>query len=185
MIDFFTCALFRIYRHSIFLVSTCAPLRDLCSLLSGGATIDTHNGDSIVLRTVIQVDGDVLTIVADSDGTEALWDAHAKSVVKLLARISDQLNGIARWLTFWVVGIGTFGVLALCWGPNASYSEWGLDDWLHLFIVNFSMPMGLTALAQAPVIRRAIVGALLRTIPWLALHDRRDRIEAVQAAGSV
>lgn len=182
MIDFLTRALIRIYKHSIVLLSQCAPLRDLRSLLSGGATVDTHNGNSIVFRTVIQVDGDVLTIVADSDGTEGLWDTHAENVVKMLARVADQLDGIVRWLTCWV-GIGAFGVLALYWGPDASFSVWGFDDWLHLFVINFSTPLGLAALVQVPVVRRAIGGALLRTIPWIALHDRRDRIEAVRAAG--
>ena len=183
MTDFLARALIPVYRHSIILLSTFAPLRDLCSLLSGGATVDTYSDDSIVFRTVIQIDGDVLTIVADSDGAEALWDAHAQDVVKLLDRIADQLNGVMRWLTRWL-GIAAFGVLALYWGPDASFSTWGFNDWLHLFVINFSMPLGLAALVQVPVLRRAIGGALLRTLPWLGLHHRRDRMEAVQAADS-
>ena len=183
MIDFLTRVRICLYRRSIVLLSACAPFRDLCSLMSGGATVDTHNGKSIAFRTVIQVDGDVLTMVAHCDGTEALWETHAEGVAKVLARMSDQLHGVGRWLTGWA-GIATFAVLALCWRPDAPFSAWVLEDWLHLFVINFSMPISLAALARVPVVRRAIGTVLLHLVPWLGLHDRRGRIEAVQSAGN-
>ena len=181
MIDFCTRFRIHLYRRSIVLLSTWAPLNEFCSLLSGGATVDTCNGNSIVFRTVIQIDGDVFTIVADSDGTRSLWDAHAESVAKSLAHISDQLDGIVRRLTLWV-GIGVFGVLAWCWRPDPSFPVWGLDDWLHLFMINILMPMVLVVLGRVPVVKRAVGGAFLRTIPaWLGLHERRGRIEVVES----
>ena len=183
MIDFLARVRICLYRRSIVLLSACAPFRDLCSLLSGGVTIDTHNGNSIAFRTVIQVDGDVLTIVARCDGAEALWEAHAEGVAKVLARMSDQLHGVVRWLTG-LAGVATFAVLALCWWPAAPFSRWVLEDWLHLFVINFSIPISVGALAKMPVVRRAIGTALLHAVPWLGLHDYRGRIEAVQAAGN-
>jgi len=182
VIKFLSVHFARLYRRAFVLISNCLPLRELCSLLSDGAIVDTYKGNSLVIRTVIQVDGDVFTIVARADGTQALWSAHADSVNKLLARISAQLGGVARLVT-WPLGVGMFTVLALWGKPGSPFSAWGFDEWCHLFLINVAIPAGFTFLGHIHPLRRVIGRALLRTMPtWLGLHGRRDRIEALQSA---
>lgn len=182
MIDFFTHFLIRLYQRAFVLLNNRLPLRELCSLVTDGATVDTYSENSLVFRTVIQLDGDVFTIVVRSDSTQALWSVHADNVTSLLTRISSQLNGVVRLLT-WPVGVGVFAVLALWGKPISSISVWGFDEWVHLVIINILIPLGVTFLGHMPPLRRAIGRALVRTLPtWLGLHGRRERIEALQSA---
>ena len=182
MIKLLSVRLVQLYRCAFVLINNCLPLRELCSLLSDGATVDTYKGNSLVIRTVIQVDGDVFTIVAQADGTQALWSAHADRVNKLLARISAQLSGVARLVT-WPLGVGMFTVLALWGKPDSPFAVWGFDEWCHLFLINVVIPAGITFLGHIHPLRRVIGRALLRAMPtWLGLHGRRDRIEALQSA---
>ena len=182
MIDFLLHFLTSFYRRAFVLLNACIPLRELCSLLSDGATVDTYNGNSIAFRTVIQLDGDLFTMIARSGDSEVLWNAHTARVTNLLAHISDQLNGVVRVLT-WPVGVAMFGIVALSWWPESSFSMWGVKEWSHLLLINVLIPVGLAFLGQIPLLRRAAGKALLRTIPiWLGLQGRRGRIEALEAA---
>ena len=184
MIDFLIRLLIRPYRRVFVLLDACVPLRELCSLLSDGATVDTYNGDSIAFRTVIQLDGDVFTMIARCGDTEALWSSHTAKVTNLLANISEQLNGVVRVLT-WPVGVGMFGIFALSWWPDSSLSKWGVDEWSHLLLINVLIPMGFALLGQVPLLRMVVGKALLRTISiWLGLQGRRGRIEALEAAAN-
>ena len=184
MTDFLRRLLTKSYRRVFVLLNARVPLRELCSLLSDGATVDTYNGNSIAYRTVIQLDGDVFTLIARSGNTEALWATHSAKVTKVLAHISNQLNGVVRVLA-WPAGVAMFVILALCWRPETSFSMWGLDEWFHLLVVNVLAPIGVALLGQIPLLRTAVGKALLKAIPiWLGLHGRLGRIEALEAAVS-
>lgn len=180
--DIFSDVLIQLYRRAFVLLNKRLPLRDLCSLVADGATVDTYSENSLVFRTVIQLDGDVFTIVTRSGSTKGLWSEHAEKVRSLLTRISSQLNGVVRLVT-WPIGVGMFAVLALWGKPVLSISAWGVDEWVHLFVINILIPMGFTFLGKMPFLRRAIGRLLVRTLPtWLGLHGRRERIEALQSA---
>lgn len=182
MTNFFLRLLAKSYRRVFVLLNACVPLRELCSLLSDGATVDTYNGDSIAFRTVIQLDGDIFTIIALRGNTVALWAVHVSKVSKLLAHISNQLNGFVRVLA-WPAGVALFVILALCWRPDSSFPMWGVKEWIHLLTINVLMPVGFAFLGQIPLLRSAVGKALVKAIPiWLGLHGRRGRIEALEAA---
>ena len=184
MNGFFLGLLTRSYRRIYVSLDACVPLRDLCTLLPDGATVETYDGNSIAFRTVIQLDGNVFTMVARSGDTEALWSEHASKVTKLLAHIADQINCVVRVIT-WPAGVALFGTFALCWRPDSSYSIWGVDEWLHLLLINILIPMSFSFLGQIPLVKSAVGKALLKTIPiWLGLQDRRNRIAALEAAAS-
>lgn len=184
MIDWFLKLLTHFYRSIFVRLNACVPLRELCSLLLDGATVDTYKGNQIAFRTVIQLDGDVFTMISRSDNTQALWVTHVAKVTNLLAHISNQLNGAIRMLT-WQVGVAMFIILALCWRPDSALLMWRIDEWIHLVIINLLIPMGFGFLGRMPLLRRAIGKVFLRSIPiWLGFHGRRDRIEALQAAAS-
>lgn len=184
MTDFFLHLLTKFYRRVFVLLNACVPLRELCSLLSDGATVDTYNGNSIAFRTVIQLDGDVFTMVVRSSNTKALWTIHSSKVNKLLAHIANQLDGAVRVLA-WPAGVASFVILALCWRPEPSFSMWGVGEWSHLLMINVLVPMAVSFLGQIPLLRTAVGKALLKALPiWLGLHGRRRRIEALEEAVS-
>lgn len=179
---FFLRLLARLYRRTYVLLNACVPLRDLCTLCSDGATVDTYNGNSIAFRTVIQLDGDVFTMICRSGDTEALWSAHIVKVTNLLEHISDQLNGVVRVLT-WPLGVAMFVIFALCWRPDSAFSIWGFGEWFHLFLVNVLIPTGFAFLGQIPFLRSAVGKALLKTIPISrGIQGRRGHFEALEEA---
>lgn len=184
MRGFFFRLLVRLCRRTYVLLNACVPLRELRTLFFDGATVDTYDGNSIAFRTVVQLDGDVFTMIAPSGDTEALWSAHSAKVTKFLEHLSDQINGVVRVLT-WPLSIAIFCVLALCWRPDLSFSVWGFDEWLHLFVINVLVPTGFAFLGRIPHLRSAVGKAFLRTIPvWRGLQSRHGHIEAFeQAAG--
>ena len=78
-------------------------LRELSNLLMGGTAVETCIDGSIALRTVVQLDGDVLTFVLPSASTnESIYKKHWESVEDTLATISNQLNGVVRRVSLFV-----------------------------------------------------------------------------------
>ena len=78
-----------------------------------------------------------------------------------------------------------FGIFAVCWLPESTFSEWGFSDWIHLVLVNVLIPTGFAFLGQIPFLRSAVGKALLRTIPiGRGLQGRRGHFEALEEAAS-
>ena len=81
------------------------PLRELSDLLVGGTIVETCIEKQPVLRTIIQLDGVVMTFVVPLDSPdESVYKKHWGKVENRLVTIAEQLNGVVRLVT-WRFGL--------------------------------------------------------------------------------
>lgn len=158
------------------------PLRDLCLLAVDGATVDTYHNDKLALRTIIQLDGDILTFVTPTAVERSVRSAHSAEVKTLLTRIAAQVRGVAHVVT-WPLGLVTFGILYVSSPPLFPLQAWNSDDWIRILLFNVGSPSIIGALGHVPLTRRLLGMGLLKTIRfWLRAHSRWSRVQALVAA---
>ena len=158
------------------------PLRDLCLLAVDGATVDTYHDGKVALRTIIQLDGDLLTFVTPTAVDRAVRSAHSAEVKTLFTRIAAQVRGLAHVVT-WPLGLAIFGILYVSSPPLFPLQVWDPDDWIRILVFNVGLPSIIGALGHVPLTRRLLGKGLLKTIRfWLRAHSRWSRVQAVLAA---
>jgi hypothetical protein len=104
-----------------------APFKDLVDCFNGGAVIETRSGsdEKAVFRTVLQLDGDILTLVPKSHSpSRELIDAHWDAVA---ARMTVMARSTTRaiQIILMVLGAGLLiglPLVAAC-GGVIDYSE--------------------------------------------------------------
>ena len=158
------------------------PLRDLCLLAVDGATVDTYHDGKLALRTIIQLDGDLLTFVTPTAVDRAVRSAHSAEVTTLLTRIAAQVHGVAHIVT-WPLGLAIFGILYVSLPPLFPLQVWDSDDWIRILVFNVGLPSIISTLGHVPLTRRLLGKGLLKTLRfWLRAHSRWSRVQALVAA---
>ena len=156
------------------------PLHELCNLFVDGTTVDSYVDEKLVLRTIIQLDGDIMTFVTPLEPSgQIIHNKHWKRVEYRLATISNQLNGMVRLVT-WPIGLIFFVITAAFTLRESSLQTWGKGDWIFYVAVNLIPPLFIGAIGHVSLVRKAIGKLFLRTIRhWLSQHNRHARIDAL------
>ena len=157
-------------------------LRELSNLLMGGTIVETRiDKEPPVLRTIIQLDGDIMTFVASSASLdESICKRHWDSVEYRLGIIAEQLSGVVRLVT-WSIGVMIFLVLV---GPMLSKyptEEKEIGAWV-LHILSNALPSLLIGLiGHIPLICKILGRFLLKC--WLRRHIRNSAFSASLRVG--
>ncbi|MCY4555419.1 MAG: hypothetical protein OXF79_03365 [Chloroflexi bacterium] len=162
------------------------PFRELCVLATEGLRIDSLIGDKVLMRTLVQLDGDVLTFVS-SPGKVARWDQtaneqHWEKVQRSLKKVSSQLNSIIYSVT-WVASILSFGIIAFSTLRDASPESWDTCTWIFHVLINVILPLGIGSVAYVGFLRRQLAPVFLKALRfWIGWHSSLARKEEVIAA---
>ena len=123
-----------------------AGLKELHSFLRDGMTVDTSDGGSLAIRTIIQLDGDVLTFVAPAAANQAVRTRHSAQVEARLKVVSDRLNGTALVPTWLFGGLYITGRL---WELVSVGDE---EAWVRL-LFDAGISVGISVVGMIPAIR--------------------------------
>ena len=156
------------------------PLHELCNLFVDGTTVDSYADEKLVLRTVIQLDGDIMTFVMPLEpSSQIIHNKHWKRVGNRLATISNQLNGMVRLVT-WPIGLSFFVITAAFTFREFSPHTWGKGDWIFYVAVNVILPLFIGAIGHVSLVRNMIGKLFIKTVRrWLGQHNRHARIDAL------
>lgn len=123
-----------------------AGLKELNSFLRDGMTVETGDALGLAMRTVVQLDGDVITFVAPGAANEAARTKHWEQVEARLKVVSDRLNGTALVPTWWIGGLYFARPLwELALGEETA--------WVHL-LCDAGVAFGISVLGMIPSVRR-------------------------------
>lgn len=151
------------------------PFRELCVLASGGLRVDSLADDKVVIRTLVQLDGDVLTFVSPP-GQVGKWDEaqseqHWAKVQHTLGKISGQLNCIIYSIT-WTAAILSFGIIAFFTLRDASLHSWDTYTWIFHALANLVLPLGIASIAYVGFLRRQLAPVFLKALRfWIGRHS--------------
>ncbi len=149
------------------------PLRELSDLWVGGTIVETCIEKEPVVRTIIQLDGDVMTFVVPLESPdESVYKKHWEKVESRLVRIAEQLNGVVHLVT-WCISLPFFLILV---GPTL-YEHPTDTSQIGGWILNFTcsaLPGLLIGMAGHISLMRKLLGKLiLKTIWfWVGLHTQ-------------
>lgn len=139
-----------------------AGLKELRCFLRDGMTVETADAGRLAMRTVIQLDGDVMTFVAPAAVDQAVRTRHSVQVEARLKVVSDRLNGTALVPTWCFACLYLAGRL---WemGPIGDESAW------VRLLFDVGVSVGISVLGVIPAIRR---------LAWkLAVWTLRQRLD--------
>lgn len=162
------------------------PFRELCVLATGGLRVDSFADDVVVIRTLVQLDGDVLTFVSPSgqsrEWDEAAIEEHWKKVQRTLSKVSDQLNNIVHSVT-WAAAVLSFGIIGFSTLRDASPQDWDTCTWIFHVLGNVILPLGIGSVAYVGFLRRQLAPVFLKALRfWIGRHSSLARKEEVIAA---
>ena len=147
------------------------PLRELFDLWVGGTIVETCIDKKPVLRTIIQLDGDVMTFVASSVlPDESIYKKHWEKVGNRLVTIAEQLNGVVRLVT-WRFGLL---IILICvghtlWENSPDTSKMG--DWVLNVALSALPGLLIGAVGHIPLLHKLLGKLILKTIWfWVGLH---------------
>ena len=162
------------------------PFRELCVLATGGLRVDSLADDRVVVRTLVQLDGDVLTFVSPSAHIgrwdEAVNKQHWKKVQRALSKVSGQLNCVVYSVT-WAAAVLSFGIMAFSTLRNASPQDWDTWTWIIHVLANVGIPLGIGSIAYVGFLRRHLAPVFLKALRyWIGRHSSVARKEELIAA---
>ena len=147
------------------------PLRELSDLLVGGTIVETCIEKQPVLRTIIQLDGDVMTFVVPLDSPdESVYKKHWGKVENRLVTIAEQLNGVVRLVTW------RFGLLIILISVGHTLCESSQDtsamgDWVLNVAPSVLPGLLIGAVGHIPLLHKLLGKLILKTIWfWVGLH---------------
>ena len=172
--------LFEIYGRLWRSLVKLLPLYELSTLLTSGTIVETCINDRAVLRTIVQLDGDVMTFVVPVAVTDdAIHARHWKEVRKQLATIADQLNGVVRVSTRFigiVVTLVLFGSIQDPYVPSGDIVLQWVGDLTFSVLPGFLVGIG----GYWRPVRRMLGKLILKTSGfWLGGHLRYASIDAM------
>lgn len=133
-------------------------LKELSQFLRDGVVVDTPESGDAALRTVVQLDGDVLTFATRDAVSETLQCEHWSRVAARIEPIADRLRGTAR-LPTWPVGL-TY-ILAAVWRHEEILAgSWETVN-LERIVLHLTIGFGVSAMGWVPLLRRAMWKAVL------------------------
>ncbi len=149
------------------------PFRELSDLVAGGTIVETSTDEDLVARTVIQLDGDIVTFVVPSALNETSIDRHFLNVDLRLCRITEQLICVVnafKWIGL-VILLFSFGC-TLSEVVSNSRNSW---DWI-LNITLGTLPGVLFISAGFTPVARKVFNKLV----WF-LINQNIRISTINA----
>lgn len=165
---------FRLFRRLSHSLVKRLPLRELSDLLRGGTIVETCIGKDPLLRTIIQLDGDVMTFLAPlALPDESTNKKHWEKVEKRLVTIAGQLDSLVRWVTW---GIGSLIVLSAVGDTLREYSPntnemW---DWGVSLAVSALPGLLLGGVGHIPLVRELLGKLFLKIVLWVDRHARNS-----------
>ena len=140
-------------------------LAEPLTCLMEGMTVETCHGGALAMRTIIQLDGDVLTFATAAGSDEKVREQHTVRLEAQLGVVARRLDGMAD-IVMRLLGSVYLGV-AVVW----SFPEWlDMDGWKEFswwFAVNLGVSVMIGFAGRAGFVRRVVWKALLRLVrPW-------------------
>ena len=138
-------------------------LIELSVFLQEGTTVETCHAGAPAMRTVVQLDGDVLTFATAAARKPTVRERHAARVEDRIRAVARRLDGwveVATWLGGGVVFVGAAGY-SLPW-------EGGVDRWAEVGWTWVVCSLGASAAigfaGRLGFVRRILFRALVRLV---------------------
>lgn len=167
------------------------PFRELCTLATDGLRVNTLIGDQVAIRTLVQLDGDVLTFVNPSvritARDQAANEEHWEKVQGDLWKVSRQLRSIVHSITWAAAGV-IFVIIACSTLRDASPQSWDTWTWILHVLANVVLPIGIGSVAYVGILRRKLAPIFLKALRFrIEMHSglvrRREVIAAKRGVG--
>ena len=170
-------------RRTVWLAAGIFPFRELCDLLEDGITVESRVGEHLVMRTVIQLDGDVMTFAVPTSNlpvsADGLRDKHWSMVDNVLRIIAAQLGDIARMVTL-SAALLYFAMVAAVTLQDFSPATWDTRTWIHENLIHVAIPLILGAIGYVSPFRRFLEPLCHKVLRFLTRQRRRrSRIDAL------
>ena len=127
------------------------PFQELCLIATAGLRVDSIVDGKVAMRTLVQLDGDVLTFVRPrNDGVgpaQKIGERHWNEVQDKLKRVSTQLNWVIRSLTWGMAAI-VFLIIALSTLRDVSPHSWDAKMWAVHVLANVVFPVAIGSIAH-------------------------------------
>ena len=150
------------------------PFQELCLIATAGLRVDSVVGSKVAMRTLVQLDGDVLTFVRPrndvSGPTREVNEQHWKEVQCKLKKVSAQLNWVIRSFT-WSTAVVIFVIIALITIRDVSPHGWDAKMWVFHLLANVICPVAIGSVAHIGLFRRLLAPVFLKVLRfWVAQH---------------
>lgn len=153
-------------------------------MVTAGLRVDSIVDGKVVMRTLVQLDGDVFTFVTPGNAIAApareTSEQHWKEVQCKLKRVSAQLNRVVRSLT-WGTAVVVFVIIALSTLRDVSPHSWDAKLWTLHLLANVVVPVAIGSIAHVGFIRRLLAPVLTKVIRfWVAQHSGFSALAALK-----
>ena len=143
------------------------PFKELVFLVTDGARVDSSVDGKVVVRTLVQLDGDVLTFVtpmSDMTGlTQAVYEQHWRDVELTLKKISKQLKYVVHYV-IWSVAFVSFSIISVSTLQDVSLHDRDTNTWLLHALINVVLPVAIGTLGYIGLFRRLLAPLCLRAV---------------------
>ena len=151
--------------------------------------MDSFVGNKLAARTLVQLDGDVLTFVTPFTYTmepcHAIHAQHWKEVDRALGKISSQLKFIVHTVT-WSGAFLTFAIMSVSTLRDLSFHDWDTNTWAINVLANVVLPVAIGTTGHLGYLRKLLAPLFLKVLRfWVRQHAGHDRIEALLTAKRV
>ena len=157
--------------------------QELCLIATSGLRVDSIVDGKLVMRTLVQLDGDVLTFVRPHiDGTaptQKIGEQHWKDVQDKLERVSGQLNWVIRSVTWGTAAI-VFLITAVSTLRDVSPHSWDGKMWAMHALANVVFPVAIGSIAHVDFARRLFAPVFTKVLRLgIAQHKGFSAIAAL------
>ena len=161
------------------------PFRELCHIATAGLRVDSLVGGKVAMRTLVQLDGDVLTFVSPrndvSGPTREVNEQHWNEVQCKLKKVSGQLNCIIRSFT-WGAAVVIFVIMALLTIRDISPHNWNANMWVFHLLANVIFPVAIGSVAHIGFFRKLLAPVFLKVLRfWVAQHSGVSALAALKS----
>ena len=166
------------------LIDNLLPFQELCLIATVGLRVDSIVDGKVVMRTIVQLDGDVFTFVTPCNAIAApareTSEQHWKEVQCKLKRVSAQLNRVIRSLT-WGTAVVVFVIIAFSTLRDVSPYSWDAKMWALHLLANVVVPVAIGSIAHIGFIRRLIAPVFTKVIRfWVTQYSGLSALAALK-----
>ena len=172
-----------LFRRIARLPAGILPFGELSNLLVDGVTVESWDGTHLVMRTVIQLDGDVMTFATPMTHSMAsdrtLRDRHWAKVEDVISNVVNQLDGIVR-LVAWTAALAYIIIVAAFTLQDFSLQSWDTQTWFTQVLVHLAVPLAIGALGYIAPVRKILEPFSTSIVQILTRqHGMRSRLDAL------
>ena len=158
-----------------FSIANLLPFQELCLIATAGLRVDSIVDGKVTMRTLVQLDGDVLIFVRPGNAvagpTREISEQHWKEVQCKLKRVSAQLNWVIRSLT-WGTAVVVLVIIALSTLRDVSLHSWDAKMWAIHLLANVVVPVAIGSIAHVGFVRRLLAPVFVKVLRfWVAQHS--------------